>query len=51
MEGTRLAGNGLETINHVDKCSLLITVLLISPGVDNVMLTTVDKHPGVAIPG
>ena len=41
----------LPTINHVHKCSLLITVLLISPDVDKFILTTVDKHPGVTIPG
>jgi hypothetical protein len=41
----------LPTSNHVDKYSLLITVLLIRPGVHNVMLTTVDKHLGVPISG
>ena len=37
----------LPTINHVDKRPLLITVLLISTGFDDVKITTVYKHPGV----
>jgi hypothetical protein len=37
----------LPTINHVHKRPLLITVLLISTGFDDVKITTVYKHPGV----
>jgi hypothetical protein len=43
--------SSLPTINHVDKRSLLITILLISTGFDNVKITTVDKHRGVASSG
>jgi hypothetical protein len=42
----------LPTItDQVDKRSLLITVLLISTGFDNVKITLVAKHPGATISG